>query len=364
MTIAEGRLPNLDLSRVESDFDGPITMDWQDPSLVALREIAEEDLRITEGEAELALNEEIEATRDKYTADTLGIYLDQIGKYKLLTSAQTNELARRAQSGDAAAKDLLILSNLRLGVAFSKPFRGKGVPFLDLIQESNLGIMRAVEKFDPDRGFEFSTYAVYWIKQACQRAFASHKGTIKVPIHITDRMFSLVSERRMYKEQHGREPSDEELAKFANVSMEQLRQAEHGKWSITPASLNDLVGADKEVIDFVLDEDSDFSRDLVETMDRRRAYEAVHEMVEAAGEPHATIVRSYFGIDDGQPRSYETVAKELGLSETDVKNIVRDVINALREKEEFKARIFGDEQLVPASMTINQRMVPTTWVED
>jgi RNA polymerase primary sigma factor len=187
---------------------------------------------------------ELDLTPDAGPAstDSLGLFLAEIGRYPLLTAAQEVALAKRVERGDLSAKERMINSNLRLVVSIAKRYRGHGVPFLDLIQDGVIGLNRAVEKFDHRKGFKFSTYATWWIRQACQRSVANQSSTIRVPVHVQERQQKLNRARQRFEVQHGRAPTLEELAEVTELKLQHVEEALDAVEA--SVSLNQTVGDD------------------------------------------------------------------------------------------------------------------------
>jgi RNA polymerase primary sigma factor len=254
---------------------------------------------------------------DVLSTDSLGQFLNEIARYPLLTAAQEVELAKRIERGDLAAKERMITANLRLVVSIAKKYRGHGVPFLDLIQDGVIGLDRAAEKFDWRKGYKFSTYATWWIRQAVQRSVANQGKTIRVPVHVHERRQKLGRARAKLELELGREPTTEELAAAAAISPQHAEEAlEAADASI---SLNQRVGGDgdNELGDLFTDVES---TDPVDELDDTFRSDAVRAALAELPERDRRVVELRFGLD-GETRSLEAIARELGLSRERVRQI-------------------------------------------
>ncbi|MBD0328977.1 MAG: sigma-70 family RNA polymerase sigma factor [Thermoleophilia bacterium] len=261
------------------------------------------------------------------STDSLGLFLSEIGRHPLLTAAEEVALAKRVERGDAAAKERMINSNLRLVVSIAKRYRGHGVPLSDLIQDGVVGLNRAVEKFDWRRGFKFSTYATWWIRQAVQRSVASQARTIRVPTHVGERRQRLARHARRLETVLGRPATPEELAEASGIALQHVREA----LAVPEArvSLNQRIGdsEDSELGDLVADEHADDPGELAEETLRRRA---VRRAVAELPELERRVVELRFGID-GQPRSLEAIASELGIGRERVRELEAAALPMLAE---------------------------------
>jgi RNA polymerase primary sigma factor len=244
-------IPALDAFAAEAEERGKVEAHELD-ALVLEHELDEEALTalralLTERGVELPADEdelELDLTpgTGPATTDSLGLFLAEIGRYQLLTAADEIALAKRVERGDRAAKERMINSNLRLVVSIAKRYRGHGVPFLDLIQDGVIGLNRAVEKFDYRKGFKFSTYATWWIRQACQRSVANQSATIRVPVHVQERQQKLNRARQRLEVSLGRQPTVEELAKATGLKLHHAQEALDAVEA--SVSLNQAVGSD------------------------------------------------------------------------------------------------------------------------
>jgi RNA polymerase primary sigma factor len=270
--------------------------------------------------------------------DSLTLFMNELGRYPLLTAADEVELAKRIERGDREAKERMINSNLRLVVHNARRYMGHGVSLGDLIQEGIIGLNRAVEKFDWRRGFKFSTYATWWIRQACQRAIANQSKTIRIPVHVDERRNKLARARQRFEIEEGRTPTLEELAKKAGLSIQQAREAlEAVEASV---SLNRLVGEDDtELGDLFADTESlDPQTAALDTM---RGL-AVRKAVARLPERERRIVELRFGFD-GEVQSLEAIGRELGITRERVRQLERDAFAKLEHELEQLVRADADE---------------------
>ena len=251
------------------------------------------------------------------SADSLQLFLADVGKHKLLTAADEVALAKRIERGDPVAKRHMIESNLRLVVSIAKGYRGLGVPFLDLIQEGTLGLNRAVEKFDWRRGFKFSTYATWWIRQSVQRAVANHARTIRVPVHVVERQQKLSRAARRLEVELGREATKDELAEATGLPIQHVDEA-LGAASAS-VSLNQTVGADDEgeLGDLFADREAPDPFDEAEESLRRQG---VRKALDALPERERRILELRFGFE-GEPWTLEAIGHELDLTRERVRQL-------------------------------------------
>ena len=244
--------------------------------------------------------------------------MNELGRHPLLTAAEEVALAKRVERGDLAAKERMINSNLRLVVSIAKRYRGHGVPFLDLIQEGTIGLNRAVEKFDHRRGFKFSTYATWWIKQAVQRAISGQSRTIRVPTHVHERRQKLIRTARKLELELGRDATHEELAEASGLALKHVVEA----LEVVEArvSLNRAVGddSDTELGDLIADEHFD---DPIEVADESLRQLAVQRALEELPERERRIVELRFGFGQDEPQSLEAIARELGITRERVRQL-------------------------------------------
>jgi len=278
--------------------------------------------------------------RSAYEGDTcLKLYLCEIGKVKLLTPQEEIELAARIKGGDKKAREQMIKANLRLVVKIARDYEGLGLPLLDMISEGNIGLMKAVERFDPAKGGKLSTYGSWWIKQCIKRALANQSKTIRVPVHMVDKISKMRRAANRLLEEFGREPTDEELGEDLGISATRVGQMRMA--AARPASLDALIG----------DEDSHKFSDVVEDTNAESPYERLEgkavnamlqDMVKTLGPREANILRARFGLDGRRQMTLEEVSAELGVTRERVRQIQNTALRKLRRMierlERTKAR--------------------------
>ena len=267
------------------------------------------------------------------TTDALQLFLREAGRHQLLTAPQEVELAKKIESGDLHAKQQMIQSNLRLVVSIAKNYRNQGLPFLDLIQEGTLGLIRAVEKFDWRRGFKFSTYATWWIRQAVARALADKARTIRMPVHIVERLQKMNRAERTLWTQLGREPTLEEIAEEASLPLQQARDVRAAARAST--SLDQPVGETEDAVlgDFVAGE-GPLPEEEVETSLRSQALRAA---LEALSERERQVVILRYGLTDAEPKTLEEIGRRLGLTRERVRQIEMDSLKRLASLRELES---------------------------
>jgi RNA polymerase primary sigma factor len=267
------------------------------------------------------------------TTDALQLFLREAGRHPLLTAAQEVELAKRIERGDDEAKRQMIQSNLRLVVSIAKNYRNQGLPFLDLIQEGTLGLIRAVEKFDWRRGYKFSTYATWWIRQAVARALADKARTIRMPVHIVERLQKMNRAERNLWTQLGREPSLEEIAEEASLPIQQAREVRAAARAAT--SLDQPVGDQEEAVlgDFVAGE-GPLPDEQVELSLRSQALQAA---LAALNEREREVLALRYGLDDHEPKTLEEIGRRLGLTRERVRQIEVEALRRLASLREIQA---------------------------
>jgi len=260
--------------------------------------------------------------------DSIRLYLCEIGKVSLLTAKEEVELARRIEKGDQSAKSKLAEANLRLVVSIAKKYIGRGLSFLDLIQEGNIGLFRAVEKFDPNRGFKFSTYATWWIRQAITRAIADQARTIRIPVHMVETINKLTHAQRRLVQELGREPLIEELAAEMDMEMKKVRHIL--KISQDIVSLEAPVGTeeDSKLGDFIEDDEA---LSPAESTNRQLLKENIHEMLQYLSPRERKIIEMRFGLKDGVGHTLEEVGQEFHVTRERIRQIEAKVLQKLKE---------------------------------
>ena len=265
--------------------------------------------------------------------DPVRMYLREIGKIPLLSYDKELELAKRILNNDEEAKQELAEANLRLVVSIAKKYVGRGMLFLDLIQEGNMGLIKAVEKFDYTKGFKFSTYATWWIRQAITRAIADQARTIRIPVHMVETINRLIRTSRHLLQQLGREPTPEEIAKEMDMSVEKVMEIQ--KIAQDPVSLETPIGEedDSHLGDFIQDEDSPAPQDAASYTLLR---EQLEEVMKTLTPREAKVLRLRFGLDDGKARTLEEVGKEFDVTRERIRQIEAKALRKLRHPSRSK----------------------------
>lgn len=266
-------------------------------------------------------------------ADPIRMYLKEIGKIPLLSTDEEIELAKRMENGDEEARKRLAEANLRLVVSIAKRYVGRGMQFLDLIQEGNLGLIKAVEKFDYRKGYKFSTYATWWIRQAITRAIADQARTIRIPVHMVETINRLIRASRQMVQELGREPTPEELARKLDMPVERVREIK--KISHDPVSLETPIGEeeDSHLGDFIQDDNVMVPAD-------QAAFTLLHEQLmeslETLSEREQQVLRLRFGLDDGRPRTLEEVGRVFHVTRERIRQIEAKALRKLRHPSRSK----------------------------
>ena len=264
--------------------------------------------------------------------DPVRMYLKEIGKIPLLTTDQEIELAKRMELGDQLAKKRLAEANLRLVVSIAKKYVGRGMQFLDLIQEGNLGLIKAVEKFDYRKGYKFSTYATWWIRQAITRAIADQARTIRIPVHMVETINRLIRTSRQLVQELGREPTAEEIAAKMEIPAERVREIR--KISQDPVSLETPIGEeDSHLGDFIQDEHVAVP---AEEATFTLLHEQLMEALDTLTEREQQVLRLRFGLDDGKPRTLEEVGKQFHVTRERIRQIEAKALRKLRHPSRSK----------------------------
>jgi RNA polymerase primary sigma factor len=268
------------------------------------------------------------------TTDALQLFLNEAGRYPLLTAAEEVELAKRIERGDKDAKDLMVNSNLRLVVSIAKKYQGHGLSLLDLIQEGIIGLIRAVEKFDHRKGFKFSTYATWWIRQAVQRGVANKSRTIRIPVHIVEREQKIARAERKLVSQLERTPTDEEIADESKLPLKQVREVRHAARAVT--SLDKPLGeeGDSSLGDVVAVSEGGPEQEVHVSLERDALRRAVDELPRREQE----VVKMRYGLNgDPDPQSLEQIGRQMGLTRERVRQIEREALNLLAMNREIDA---------------------------
>ncbi|MEK7594179.1 MAG: RNA polymerase sigma factor RpoD [Patescibacteria group bacterium] len=271
---------------------------------------------------------------DDVADDSVRLYLREIGKIPLLNAEEELALAQRVVSGDKQAKDQMAEANMRLVVSIAKRYVGRGLDLLDLIQEGNTGLLRAVEKFDPDKGFKFSTYATWWIRQAITRAIADQARTIRIPVHMVETINKLLRTQRRLTQELNREPSNEEIAKEMEIDVDKVEHIMKIKQDIS--SLDASIRDDEEdsvLADFIEDEDTVSPE---ESATGQLLKEQVKDMLSALTEREQKILKLRFGLEDGKSHTLEEVGQEFSVTRERIRQIEAKALAKLRKHRDAK----------------------------
>jgi RNA polymerase primary sigma factor len=271
---------------------------------------------------------------DDVADDSVRLYLREIGKIPLLSAEEELELAQRVVKGDKGAKDKMAEANMRLVVSIAKRYVGRGLDLLDLIQEGNTGLLRAVEKFDPDKGFKFSTYATWWIRQAITRAIADQARTIRIPVHMVETINKLLRTQRRLTQELNREPTNEEIAKAMEIDVDKVEHIMKIKQDIS--SLDASIRDDEEdsvLADFIEDEDTVSPE---ESATGQLLKEQVKDMLSALTEREQKILKLRFGLEDGKSHTLEEVGQEFSVTRERIRQIEAKALAKLRKHRDAK----------------------------
>ena len=323
---------HLDAEHMDKVFDyleanGVDVLRIQDNDMDDLIMSDEEEMNLSEEDEVDMENIDLSVPEGVSIEDPVRMYLKEIGKVPLLTAEEEISLAKRMENGDESAKKRLAEANLRLVVSIAKRYVGRGMLFLDLIQEGNLGLIKAVEKFDYRKGYKFSTYATWWIRQAITRAIADQARTIRIPVHMVETINKLIRVSRQLLQELGREPQPEEIAEEMNMSVDRVREIL--KISQEPVSLETPIGEeeDSHLGDFIQDDNVPVPADAA-------AFTLLKEqLVEVLGtltEREQKVLRLRFGLDDGRARTLEEVGKEFNVTRERIRQIEAKALRKLR----------------------------------
>lgn len=316
-------------------------LEWLENNKIDVLKISnddEEDALLLEDEDEIL--EEIDLEKIDLSVpegvsldDPVRMYLKEIGKVPLLSNEEEIELAKKMELGDEAAKQRLAEANLRLVVSIAKRYVGRGMQFLDLIQEGNLGLIKAVDKFDYRKGFKFSTYATWWIRQAITRAIADQARTIRIPVHMVETINKLIRVSRQLLQELGREPAPEEIAKVMDLPVERVREIL--KISQEPVSLETPIGEeeDSHLGDFIQDDNVPVPADAAAFMLLK---EQLIDVLATLTEREQKVLRLRFGLDDGRARTLEEVGKEFNVTRERIRQIEAKALRKLRHPSRSK----------------------------
>lgn len=298
-------------------------------------------IRVEEEDADLPLLDEAQIGRLEHELSAEGValddpvkaYLKEIGQVPLLSAEEEQTLARAARAGDADARRRLSEANLRLVVSVAKRYAGRGLPFLDLIQEGNLGLMKAAEKFEPDRGFKFSTYATWWIRQSITRAIADQGRTIRIPVHLVEHINRVRKTAGELLRKNGREPTAEEIA--VRLEMEPDRVRELLQLAQEPVSLETPVGEEEDahLEDFIQDEEAGIP---VDEAGRQLLRQELMNVLKSLTPREERVITLRFGLDDGRPRTLEELGKEFNVTRERIRQIEAKALRKLRHPSRAK----------------------------
>jgi len=331
--ILDEDLPVDDVDAVAAATDD-ITVSPTDPLVGDIDEPDIDDL-----DDEIADDEDLlsqEQYFDDASDDSVRLYLREIGKIPLLNAEEELALAQRVVAGDKKAKDKMAEANMRLVVSIAKRYSGRGLDFLDLIQEGNTGLLRAVEKFDPDKGFKFSTYATWWIRQAITRAIADQARTIRIPVHMVETINKLLRTQRRMTQELNREPTIEELAKELEMEPDKVEYVIKIKQDIT--SLDAGVGRDGDdedsvLRDFIEDEDSATPE---ESATSQLLKEQVQSILSSLSDREQKIIKMRFGLENGKSHTLEEVGQEFAVTRERIRQIEAKALAKLRKHKDAK----------------------------
>jgi RNA polymerase primary sigma factor len=314
---------NIDITA--SEADEPAAVELSDEWAGEDGDLLEED--ITQEEGRVYIDDDV-------ADDSVRLYLREIGKIPLLSAEEELELAHRVVAGDKVAKDKMAEANMRLVVSIAKRYVGRGLDLLDLIQEGNTGLLRAVEKFDPDKGFKFSTYATWWIRQAITRAIADQARTIRIPVHMVETINKLLRTQRRLTQELNREPTNEEIAEAMEIDVDKVEHIMKIKQDISSldASIRDD-DEDSVLADFIEDEDTISPE---ESATNQLLKEQVKGVLSALSEREQKIIKLRFGLEDGKQHTLEEVGQEFSVTRERIRQIEAKALAKLRKHKDAK----------------------------
>ena len=331
ISILETREPNAsELEDDDVDDDEILELELEEDDLLNDEEDEKKSGVIIKSSGEI---EVCDSAKNIPTDEPVRMYFKEIGKVPLLTADEERDLAIRIEQGDEEAKKKLCESNLRLVVSIARRYLNRGLSFLDLIQEGNLGLIKAVEKFDYTKGYKFSTYATWWIRQAITRSIADQARTIRIPVHMVETINKLIRISRQLLQEYGREPTSEEIAKEMGISVEKVREIK--KISQDPVSLETPIGEeeDSHLGDFIPDEDIPSP---VDAAAYSMLQKQLREVLDTLSEREKKVLILRFGLDDGRPRTLEEVGREFNVTRERIRQIEAKALRKLRHPSRSK----------------------------
>ena len=304
---------------------------------LGIHDLDEPDLAELEDEEELNDEELVGSYTDDISDDSVRMYLREIGKIPLLTLEEESELSKKAMAGDRKAKDRMAEANMRLVVSIAKRYSGRGLDLLDLIQEGNTGLLRAVDKFDPEKGFKFSTYATWWIRQAITRAIADQARTIRIPVHMVETINKLMRTQRRLTQELNRDPTNEELAKEMDMEVEKIEHIMKIKQDITSLDAgigrDDNDGEESTLGDFIEDEDTASPE---ESASSQLLKEQVREILGSLSDRERKILEMRFGLNGTKSYTLEEVGLEFAVTRERIRQIEAKALLKLRKHKDSK----------------------------
>ena len=334
ISILDTREPSSNELEADLDLDDDdlldLDLDLDDDDLASELEDEKKSGVVIKSTGEIEVTD---SAKNIPTDDPVRMYFKEIGKVPLLSAEEERELAIRIEQGDEEAKKKLCESNLRLVVSIARRYLNRGLSFLDLIQEGNLGLIKAVEKFDYTKGYKFSTYATWWIRQAITRSIADQARTIRIPVHMVETINKLIRISRQLLQEYGREPTSEEIAREMGISVEKVREIK--KISQDPVSLETPIGEeeDSHLGDFIPDEDIPSP---VDAAAYSMLQKQLREVLDTLSEREKKVLILRFGLDDGRPRTLEEVGKEFNVTRERIRQIEAKALRKLRHPSRSK----------------------------